>query len=343
MSKFRDFFYEAYDIGQSDKGKFKKKSLFKVKKKSNFDLPVNTKYKLGKRPNKTQQARDFLFKKHNVKKAKARVNGKYVLDHVQIKHLMKSMGLDFSPKAGKWVIGAQKKDTPSSDPQAHAHLLRDIQKKLQKQKQDVLDKLPPPRDPGAPPAPPIENLIEVPDEFDDVKEFEQQEFESKFVKGKDDEIYHITEREVMIFQARFLLGLIWEEYSYCEYKLEPDGEVWATQSRGDTLRAMDALTMKWDPLDDTWHTSKGVQVFRLRMQHNEVKKSVVGRGLLANMNFINFIEFDLTTKQPKMSIDEVKEQLEKQEFRWDDSGEVWYYTGTDHRADFGNISHGEEK
>jgi hypothetical protein len=347
MNTFRNYFYnlnEAYDVSKSDKSKFKKKSLYKIKKKRFHDLSKqgNTTYKLGKRPNKTQQARDFLFKKQGIKKAKARANGKYILDHTQIKDLMHGLGLDFNPKAGKWGVGKQqtKKATPEDKPKTKS--IQDIHQEIQKQKQELLDTLPPPRDPNAPPAPEPEDLIEVPDEFDNVDKFELEEEKSVFALGKDDEVYHITEREVMIFQARFLIGLIWEEYSYSKYNLEPDGEKWALQSRGDTLRAMDALMTHWDAVDDTWHTKLGLQVFRLRKSHNESKKSVVGRGLLANMNFLEFIEFDPKTKQPKMAIDDVKDQLEKQEFRWDDSKEVWHYVGKDHRADFGNISHGEE-
>lgn len=345
MNKFKEFFYkldEAYDVSKSGKHNFKKKSLFKIKKKSNFDLPQSKTYKLGKRPNKTQQARDFLFKKQGIKKAKARVNGKYILDHNQIKDLMGGMGLEFNPKAGKWGLGQQKAEKkPEEKPNAPS--IQNIQKQIMQQKQDILDNLPNPRDPNAPPPPEIEDFIEIPDEFDTIEEFEEEEFESIFAKGKDGDIYHITEREVMIFQGRFLLSLIWEEFSYSEYTLKPDGIMWAVQSRGDTLRAMEALTMKWDALDDTWLTNIGMQVFRLRIHHNETKKSVVGRSLLANMNFLEFISFDKHTKLPKMSIDDVKEQLEKQEFRWDDSEEVWHYVGDDHRADFGNISHGEEE
>lgn len=346
MNSFKEYFYkleEAYDVSKSDKGKFKKKSLLKLKKKSHFNLPQSKTYKIGKRPNKTQQARDFLFKKQGIKKAKARVNGKYVLDHNQIKDLMRGMGLDFNTKEGKWGMGKgggvpQKKkevDKPKTPS------IQNIQQQIQQQKQ-ILDDLPSPRDPDAPPAPAPDDLIEIPDEFDTIEEFEE-EFEDIFVIGKDEDIYHITEREVMIFQGRFLLGLVWEEFLYSEYKLEPDGKIWAIQSRGDTLRAMDALTTKWSALDDTWHTAVGVQVFRLRVNHNETKKTVVGRGLLANMNFIEFIQFDEKTRTPKMGIDDVVDQLEKQEFQWDEEEEVWIYVGTDHRADFGNISHGEEE
>lgn len=344
---FKEYFYkldEAYDVSKSDKGKFKKKSLFKIKKKSHFDLPQSKTYKIGKRPNKTQQARDFLFKKQGVKKAKARANGKYVLDHTQIKDLMSGMGLEFNPKAGKWGMGkgggAPQKKKEVEKPKTPS--IQNIQQQIQQQKQ-TLDALPPPRDPNAPPAPEPDDLIEVPDEFDTIEEFEEEEFESIFAKGKDGDIYHITEREVMIFQGRVLLGLIWEEFSYSQYELQPDGKKWAIQSRGDTLRAMDALTMKWNAVDDTWHTPDGMQVFRLRIHHNETKKSIVGRGMLANMNFLEFMDFDPKTKLPKMSIDDVKEQMEKQEFHWDDEEEVWHYVGTDHRADFGNISHGEEE
>jgi hypothetical protein len=345
MNKFKDYFYkleEAYDVSKSEKGKFKKKSLFKVKKKSHFNLPQSKTYKLGKRPNKTQQARDFLFKKQGIKKAKARVNGKYVLDHMQIKDLMGGMGLDFNPKAGKWGLGNQKQKK-AKDEKPKTPSINNIQQKIQQQKQEILDNLPDPRDPNAPPPPEPDDLIEVPDEFDTLEEFEEEEFESIFAKGKDGDVYHITEREVMIFQGRVLLGLIWEEFSFSEYTLKPDGQMWAVQSRGDTLRALEALNMMWNAIDDTWHTADGMQVFRLRIHHPETKKSIVGRGLLANMNFLEFLTFDKKTKLPKMSIDDVKEQMEKQEFRWDDEEEVWHYTGDDHRADFGNISHGEEK
>jgi hypothetical protein len=349
MNSFKEYFYkldEAYDVSKSDKSKFKKKSLFKIKKKSHFDLPQSKTYKLGKRPNKTQQARDFLFKKQGIKKAKARTNGKYVLDHTQIKDLMSGMGLEFNPKAGKWGMGkgggAHQKKKEVEKPKTPS--IQNIQQQIQKQKQEVLDNLPDPRDPNAPPPPEPDDLIEVPDEFDSIEELEEEgELEDTFAIGKDGDIYHITEREVMIFQGRFLLGLVWEEFSYSEYRLEPDGTVWATQSRGDTLRAMDALTTKWSALDDTWHTSVGVQVFRLRINHNETKKTVVGRGLLANMNFIEFIQFDEKTKRTKMGIDDVNDQLEKQDFHWNDEDEEWHYVGEDHRADFGNISHGEEE
>jgi hypothetical protein len=346
MSNFREYFYklnEAYDVSKSDKGKFRKKSLISFKKKKHFDLRKNDKYKIGKRPNKTQQARDFLFKKQGIRKAKARANGKYILDHNQIKDLMSGMGFEFNPKAGKWAIG--KGVLPSKEKKQEKPVtpsIQNIQQKIINQKKQILDTLPDPRDPEAPLPPEPEDLIEVPDEFDTLEEFEDEEFESIFPIGKNGEIYHITEREVMIFQARFLLGLIWEEFSYSQYRLEPDGKQWAIQSRGDTLRAMDALSMRWDAIDDTWHTEDGRQVLRLRINHNENKKSVVGRGLLANMNFLEFLEFDPKTKSPKMGIDDVKEQLEKQEFRWNDEDEVWYYVGDDHRADFGNISHGEE-
>ena len=347
MSKFKDFFYnlnEAYDVSKTDKGKFKKKSLFRVKKKSHFNLQQNKTYKLGKRPNKTQQARDFLFKKQGIKKAKARANGKYILDHNQIKDLMAGMGLEFNTRAGKWGLGkgggVRRKEKPEE--KSPIPSIKNIQQKIQQQKQ-TLDNLPDPRDPHAPPPPEPDDLIEIPDEFDTLEEFEDEEFESIFAKGKDGDIYHITEREVMIFQGRFILGLIWEEFTYSQYKLEPDGQLWAVQSRGDTLRAMQALMQVWDAVDDTWHTPDGLQTFRLRIHHNETKKSIVGRGLLANMNFLEFLEFEPQTKLPKMSIDDVRDKMEDQEFRWDDEEEVWHYIGKDHRADFGNISHGEEE
>jgi hypothetical protein len=345
MSKFKEYFYlnEAYDVSKSDKDKFRKKSLISFKKKKHFDLRKNVEYKLGKRPNKTQQARDFLFKKQGIKKAKARANGKYILDHNQIKDLMAGMGFEFNTKVGKWAMGKHvlsKKD--KTDDTSKTPSIQNIQQQIQKQK-EVLDGLPDARDPNAEAPPKPDDLIEVPDEFDSINELEDEEFTDTFSIGKDGEVYHITEREVMIFQGRFLLGLIWEEFTYSQYRLEPDGKQWAIQSRGDTLRAMEALGLSWDAVDDTWHNKNGFQVFRLRKHHNETKKSIVGRGLLANMNFLEYLEFDTQSKLPKLSIDDVKDQMEQQEFHWDEESETWNYTGTDHRADFGNISHGEEK
>lgn len=287
----------------------------------------------GKRVNKTQQARDILANSHNLKKAKMRHNGKYILNHKQIKHIMSKMGLMFNPKKGKWVVGIE---TPKPDIKITQNNKIDNDKEKLAQ---VVNK----RDSTLPSKKEFEDLIEVPDEFDNIEELKDEEFEDDYVKGKDGETFRITEKEVMIFQARFLLSLIWEEFSFTRYELKPDGKIWGDQSRSDTLHAAKLLNIIWDALDDTWHTETGRQVFRLKINHNETKKSIVGRALLANMNFLEYIQFDEKLKMPQKTPDSVKSHLEKYDFHWDDSEEIWEYVGEDHRADYGNISKGEDK
>jgi hypothetical protein len=288
----------------------------------------------GKRVNKTQQARDILANSHNIKKAKMRKDGKYLLNHKQVKNIMAKMGLMFNPKKGKWLVGMEK---PAQQPkqQDNAQSKPDKEEKLNQIVQN--------RDSTLPTEDEFDELIEVPDEFDSVNELKDEEFEDDYVKGKDGETFRITEKEVMIFQARFLLSLIWEEFSFTRYELKPDGKIWGDQSRSDTLHAAKLLNIMWDALDDTWHTETGRQVYRLKINHNETKKSIVGRALLANMNFLEYIQFDERLKLPKRTPDSVKSLLEKYDFYWDDSEEIWEYLGEDHRADYGNISRSEEK
>jgi len=337
----------AYDTGskQARKYKFKKKSLQDVPKSNKQNLRDKGYRKSKKRSNRTQSARDILSQRHGIKKATARVDNKYVLDHEQITDLMDKMGFAFDDNKGSW--GAEPKAKGKAEPEKKK---QNKQEYLSKGKEKLND-LP---DGEAELAidvdeiddPPISfkdlfhNQDEELDDVDDVDDIEDEEwYTDLFTKGKDGEVYHITEREVMIFQGRYLLGLIWEEYDYSEYEENEAGDIWGVMSRRDVVRAMNSLELEWDEFGDVWVNPEGVEVFQFRDNHDDTKKTIIGRSLLANMNFLEFIQFDEETETPKMLTDTVEDQMKEMDFEWNNSEELWEYVGKDHRADYGSLGH----
>ena len=343
----------AYDTGNKAARKYK------LQKKSKQDLSKVRKQKLKDkgfrkskaRSNKTQTARDILSKKHGIKKASARVDGKYVLDHEQITDLMNKMGFDFSDRKGSWVTAPKSKSEPEKSPEKDKPKIKSV-KDFKKDKEKIDDV----SDEGDPEPAQVRDEIDDPpisfkdmffnqdeedlEDVNDINDIEDEEwYTDVFAKGKDGETYHITEREVMIFEARFLLALIWEEYDFTKYTLNKDGDLWGELSRRDALRAMKALSLEWEEYKDLWVDSEGNEVWQYRKDHEETKKTIIGRSLLANMNFLGFIEFDVENKKPRIHPDEVDKQMSKQDFRWNSSDEIWEYVGTDHRADYGSLGH----
>lgn len=340
----------AYDTGskQARRYKFKKKSLQDVPKSNKQKIRDKGYRKSKKRSNRTQSAREILAKTHGIKKAMARVDNKYVLDHEQITDIMDRMGFAFDDRKGKW--DAAPKAKAEKEPEKKKNQNKN-QKYLSKGKKKLTD-LP---DGDAEPALDVEEIDDPPISFkdlfhnqdedeledvDDVNDIEDEDwYTDLFAKGKDDEVFHITEREVMIFQGRYLLGLIWEEYDYSEYEINEAGELWGLMSRRDVIRAMTALELEWDEFNDIWVNPEGVDVFRFRDNHDDTKKTIIGRSLLANMNFLEFIQFDEETERPKMVTDSVEDKMKEMDFEWNDSEEIWEYTGKDHRADYGSLGH----
>lgn len=338
---------KPYDTGSKAARKYKlrKKSLQDIPKSRKQNLRDKGFRKSTQRSNRTQDAREILAKKHGIKKAMARVDNKYVLDHEQINDLMDRMGFKFNDVRGVWSSSTRdiaqpdepekKKDT-SFNPEQGEEALDDIDGT--KEKAHDLSQV---EDPDIS----FKDFFfnqedEDLEDFDDVDDMEDEDwYRSDFVIGKDEEIFHITEREVMIFQGRFLLGLIWEEYDYSEYKINEAGEIWGVMSRRDTIRAMKALELEWDEFNDVWVDSEGVEVFRFRTEHSELKKTVIGRALLANMNFLEYIQFDSETGKPKVHAESVDDKMAEQDFKWNNSEEIWEYVGTDHRADYGSLGH----
>ena len=111
-------------------------------------------------------------------------------------------------------------------------------------------------------------------------------------------------------------------------------------SRRDTIRAMQALEKEWDQENDIWiDAQEGTPVLDMRKDHEELKKDILGRGLLANMNFLEFIQFDEETEEPILKADDIEEQMLEMQFQWNSGAEFWEYFGDDHRADYGSLGH----
>lgn len=310
-----------------------KKAKFSVKKKagrSNTDKAIGRRKRKG---GKTKNARQILANKHGINKAVEKdQNKKYYLGHLEIAELMSKFGYDWEQDDGTW---SNKEERVPLKPKKKRKRKKvpgtDGRKKISDfGKDEDGEVVVIPKDDGLDNEPLTINRdgeeIEIPEE--DLTDFS--------TIGAGGVEYDITERDLMEYLARFILGLVhggrsamhFEEVEESQEASDVEDETEATvivvEPIIDTERVLDKveeLGYEYFPQLDEWRLDDEFPF--VPEADEEDKKSILARTYLAALGHFEVFDFDEDDQPLSIAKDRALELMNTYGFEWNPETSTW--------------------